>query len=78
MTEPRKNMLNCESLLCIYLRECSTQVNEVYYSQMMQFLLMFRDCLNLYGWQKRAENECKDYYGQFDYEKKMREKLEQF
>ena len=32
----------------------------------------------MYGWQKRAENECKEYYGQFDYEKKMRERLEHF
>lgn len=71
-------MLNCEELMCIYLRECSTQVNESYYSTIMQFLLMFRDCLNMYGWQKRAENECKEFYGQFDYEKKMREKLESF
>lgn len=50
MTEPRKNMLNCEELMCIYMRECSTQVNESYYSTIMQFLLMFRDCLNMYGW----------------------------
>jgi hypothetical protein len=27
MTEPRKNMLNCEELFAIYLRECSTMVN---------------------------------------------------
>ena len=50
MTEPRKNMLNCEELMSIYLRECSTQVNEAYYSNIIQFLLMFRDCLNMYGW----------------------------
>jgi hypothetical protein len=71
-------MLNCEELIAIYLRECSTMVNEGYYSTIMQFILMFRDCLNMYGWQKRAENECKEFYGQFDYEKKMREKLEHF
>ena len=50
MTEPRKNMLNCDELFAIYMREASTQVNEAYYSTMMQFLLMFRDCLNMYGW----------------------------
>ena len=50
MTEPKKNMLNCEELFCIYLREVSTQVNETYYSRIMQFVLMFRDCLNMYGW----------------------------
>lgn len=50
MSEPRKNMLNCEELFSIYLRECSTVVNERYYSTLIQFLIMFRDCLNMYGW----------------------------
>lgn len=50
MTEPRKNMLNCDELFAIYLRESSAMVNQNYYSTMVQFLLMFRDCLNLYGW----------------------------
>ena len=27
MTEPRKNMLNCDELFAIYLRECSAMVN---------------------------------------------------
>ena len=50
MAEPRKNMLNCEHLFSLYLRECSSQVKPDYYSKMTQFVLMFRDCLNLYGW----------------------------
>lgn len=78
MAEPRKNMLNCEQLFGLYLREVASQVNQKYYSQMVQFVLMFRDCLNQYGWQKRAENECKEYYGQFEYEKVMRAKLSEF
>lgn len=50
MTEPKKNMLNCDELMSIYLRECSAQVNASYYETIIQFLLMFRDCLNMYGW----------------------------
>lgn len=50
MSEPKKNMLNCDELMAIYLRECSAQVNASYYETMVQFLLMFRDCLNMYGW----------------------------
>ena len=50
MIEPKKNMLNCEELFAIYMREVSEQVNETYYSTVMQFMLMFRDCLNMYGW----------------------------
>ena len=63
MNEAQKNQLNCDALFCIYLRDVARQVNSQYYSTMCQFVLMFRDCLNLYGWQKRAENECKSYYG---------------
>jgi len=37
---------------------------------------MFIECLNLYGWQKRAEHECKEYFGQFDYETKLKEKID--
>ena len=39
---------------------------------------MFSDCLNQYGWQKRAEHECKEYYGQYDYEQKLRERIDEF
>ena len=39
---------------------------------------MFRDCLDIYGWQKRAENECKEFYGQSEYERKLKEKMEYF
>jgi len=45
---------------------------------MLKFILCFRDCLNLYGWHKRAENEMKDWYGKSDYEYKVREKLDTY
>lgn len=71
-------MLNADEIFALYLRDCSQMVNDKYYSQIMQFMLMFADCLNIYGWQKRAENECKEFYGQFDYERKLRDKLNSF
>jgi hypothetical protein len=39
---------------------------------------MFAECLDLYGWHKRAEFECREFYGQFDYEKKLKDKLDYF
>lgn len=39
---------------------------------------MFRDCLNIYGWAKRAENECKEYYGKYDYERRIKDKQDSF
>jgi len=41
-------------------------------------MLMFQECLNIYGWQKRAEYECREFYGQFDYERKLKDKLDFF
>lgn len=35
MSEPRKNMLNCDELFAVYLRECSSQVNDSYYMSMI-------------------------------------------
>ena len=71
-------MLNADEIFSLYLRDCSQMVNSSYYSQIVQFILMFTDCLNIYGWQKRAENECKEFYGQFDYERKLRDRLNSF
>ena len=39
---------------------------------------MFADCLNIYGWQKRAEYECREYYGQYDYEMQFKSRLDSF
>lgn len=41
----------------------------------MKFVLMFRNCLNEYGWLKKAENEEKEFYGQSDYETRLKQKL---
>jgi|OM-RGC.v1.020133615 hypothetical protein len=78
MSEPRKNMLTADDLICFYLKECATQVNQKFYSTITQFILMYRDCLNVYGWQKRADNECKVDYGTLDYEKHIRGRLEKY
>lgn len=61
MPENKKNMLNAEQLLVLYLREFSCMVNETFYKKLITFVLLFRECLNIYGWQKRAEHEVKEY-----------------
>ena len=38
---------------------------------MMTFVLMYNDCVNLYGWQKRAEFKCKKFRGDMDFDKKV-------
>ena len=53
-------------------------INSSYYGKVVSFILMFADCLNQYGWQKRAEHECKEFYGKYDYEKKLKERCDKF
>ena len=77
MSEERLNQLNCEQLFSFYLRDCAEQVNSDYYSTMIQFILMYRDCLNIYGWQKIAENDCKGSQGESDYENKVKVRIQQ-
>ncbi len=50
MPENKKNMLNCEQIFTLYLREFSALANEVYFQKMTSFILLFRECLNIYGW----------------------------
>ena len=78
MSESKKNLLNCEQIFTLYLREFSPMINEGYYRKVLTLVLLFRECLNLYGWQKRAEHEVREYYGQFDYERKLSDKLQSF
>lgn len=50
LSETKRNMLTADEIFVLYLRDCSQMVNEGYYKQIMQFILMFADCLNQYGW----------------------------
>ena len=45
---------------------------------MIQFALMFHDCLNIYGWQKKAEFDCRSFYNTFQYDARLREKIEYY
>lgn len=63
MPENKKNMLNCDQIFTLYVRECSAIVNETFYRKLITFILLFRECLNIYGWHKRSEHEVKEYYG---------------
>ena len=46
LSETKRNMITADEIFVLYLRDCSQMVNEAYYTQMMQFVLMFADCLN--------------------------------
>lgn len=55
-------------------------MNEEFYKKVLHFVLMFREALNKYGWEKRAENELRESApGQVtDFEQKYKELVEDY
>ena len=55
MSEDEKDKMTCDEIFCMYLRHVSKLVNENYYKQCLRFILLYRECINEYGWLKRRE-----------------------
>ncbi len=49
--------LSADEILAFYLASTSTKVNPDYYLYLLKFVVGFRECLNRYGWEKKAEND---------------------
>ncbi len=60
MSEEWRVMLSCDEALTAYLREVSSKTNQEFYVRALFFVLLYRDCLNQYGWQKLAESEVRE------------------
>jgi hypothetical protein len=43
----------------LYLRELCKKVNENYYKTVLRFVILYRECLNEYGWLKRRDHYLK-------------------
>lgn len=54
-----KDELCCDEIFCLYLRDLSKIVNENYYKTALRFVILYRDCLNEYGWLKRRDHFMK-------------------
>jgi len=39
----------------LYLRDLCKKVNSEYYKKVLRFVLLYRECMNEYGWIKRRE-----------------------
>jgi hypothetical protein len=57
LSEEQKTKLSCDEVFAIYLYEISQKINPEYYKTMIRFVLAYRECLNRYGWEKKAEND---------------------
>jgi hypothetical protein len=59
MTDDDKDNLTCDDVFCLYLGDVCKQVNPTYFKIVLKFIILYRDCLNELGWQKRREHFIK-------------------
>lgn len=57
LPEEERNKLSSDEVFAIYLYEISKKINPDYYKSMLKFVIAYRECLNKYGWEKKAEND---------------------
>jgi hypothetical protein len=57
LPEEERNKISCDEVFAIYLYEISKKVNPEYYKSMLRFIVAYRECLNRFGWEKKAEND---------------------
>jgi hypothetical protein len=56
MCEEDKDNLTCDEIFTLYLRYVSKHVNEHFYRTILKFVILYRECLNEYGWLKRRDH----------------------
>jgi len=57
LPEEERSKLSSDEVFAIYLNEISKKINPEYYKTMLKFIIAYRECLNKYGWEKKAEND---------------------
>lgn len=57
LTEDEKVKMNADEILSYYLYTVSQRVCPEFYLVLLKFVIGFRECLNKYGWEKKAEND---------------------
>lgn len=57
MNEEEKGKINVDEVLSFYLSQLAAKVNPSFYLIVLRFVIGFRECLNKYGWEKKAEND---------------------
>ena len=59
LSECDKDAMSCDDIFSLYLRDLCKHVNENYYKTCLRFVLLYRECLNEYGWLKRRDHHQK-------------------
>ena len=53
-------MLSADDAFALYLRYAQMLVNADFMKTMIHFIILYRDCINQYGWQKIAEADLRE------------------
>lgn len=64
LTEEQKYYMTIDDVFCVYLRTVSKKVNLNFYKLILKFVILYRECINKYGWKKKEEWDRKN--GIFD------------
>lgn len=56
MNFTERQELTCDEALALYLANASKCVNFDYYKTIMRFVLLYRQCVNDYGWLRRRDH----------------------
>ena len=57
LSEDEKVKMNADEILSYYLYTVSQKVCPEFYLVLLKFVVGFWECLNKYGWEKKAEND---------------------
>lgn len=58
LTEADRNEMKVDEIFALYLFRLSNRVNEEYWKKSaLPFVILFRECLNEYGWTKKYDLE---------------------
>lgn len=74
MSESERDTLTCDDAFVLYLGDVSKYVNPTYYKTVLRFIILFRECLNDLGWQKRREQYQKSDLETDDLYQRIKEK----
>jgi len=57
LTDQDRLTMLVDETFALYLSKISQKTNPSFYKTVMAFVILFRECLNEIGWQKRIESE---------------------
>lgn len=55
MNPHERQDLSCDHAFALYLTQASKLVNQEYFKVLTRFVMLYRQCLNEVGWQRRRE-----------------------